>query len=406
MRRLHTALINQGHESQFLVGRSRFPEDHAVHIIWDVVAQYRSLENSLKSRIGNQLEKYHGLHPWANRTNLRIADTALYEWAEVIDLRNLFGGYFNIWSLPELSSSKPVVWRMPDLWGVTGHCAYPYDCQRWKTGCYQCPLLTESGRKIVEPPPTKWDGSRRVWQAKRDLYQRSNLHIIVTTKWMQEQVSQSILSQAKSINVISNGVNLDIYQPIDQQKARLELELPLDEPLLLWAAGGKGNYRKGYHLTVAALEEIQREDQKVPFLVTMGANQGWDQPESLTKVKHLGFIRDPERQALVYAAVDGFICSTLADGQPQTALEALACGTPLIAFDLGPMPGLAIPGETGILAEKSTAGSLRRAINTFLEKEGNFPRMREACRKKAIQEFNLEKQTQKYITLYQNLLHQ
>jgi glycosyltransferase involved in cell wall biosynthesis len=404
MRRLHTALTNQGHESQFLVGRSRFPEDPAVHIIWDVVSQYRSLGNSLKSRIGNQFEKYLGLHSWANRTNLRITDTALYDWAEVIDLRNLFGGFFNLWCFPELSAFKPVVWRMPDLWGVTGHCAYPYDCQRWKTGCYRCPLLTKNGRKIVEPPPTYWDGTRRVWRAKRDLYQQSNLHIIVTTNWMKDQVSQSILNQAKSINVISNGVNLNIYQPIDQQRARSELDLPLDEPLLLWAAGGKGNYRKGYHLTVAALEEIQRNAQKTPFLVTMGANQGWDQPESLKKVKHLGFIRDPQQQALVYSAVDGFICSTLADGQPQTALEALACGTPLIAFDLGPMPELAIPGETGVLAGQSTPDSLQRAIITFLEREEDYPRMREACRTKALQEFDLEKQTQKYIILYQNLL--
>ncbi len=61
------------------------------------------------------LAKYIGINPWANRPALRIAETALSEWADIIDLRNLFGGFFNLWSLPQLSKNKPIVWRMPDL---------------------------------------------------------------------------------------------------------------------------------------------------------------------------------------------------------------------------------------------------------------------------------------------------
>ena len=273
MRRLHSALVEKGHQSQFLVGRSIKPEDPLVHLIWDEIAPYRSLENSIKSRIGNQLERYIGIHPWANRPTLRIAETGLYDWADIIDLRNLFGGFFNLWSLPDISEHKPVVWRMPDLWAVTGHCAYPYDCSRWKTGCYQCPLLTREGRGIVEPTPTIWDGTRRVWNAKKDIYKRSKLHIIVTTTWMQKQVSQSILGDVSSISVISNGVNLEIFKPTTKKDARQQLGLDPDENVLLWAAGGKGNYRKGYHLAVAALEEIQAGGKNVPTFITMGGKR-------------------------------------------------------------------------------------------------------------------------------------
>jgi glycosyltransferase involved in cell wall biosynthesis len=404
MRRFHGALKEKNHQSQFLVGRSKFPEDPLVHLIWDEVLPYRSLENSLKSRIGNQIEKYLGIHPWANRTTLGVVNTSLYQWADIIDLRNLFGGFFNLWSLPSLTAGKPVVWRLPDLWALTGHCAYPYDCQRWKTGCYACPLLTREGRKMVEPKPTVWDGSRRVWKAKKELYRKSKLHIIVTTNWMRDNVKQSILGDALSINVISNGVNLKKYQPISRKEARSRLELPQDERMLLWAAGGKGNYRKGYHLAVEALEQLNSKGDLSPMLLTMGGEEGWKSPVTLPRIQHFGYVRDAEKQALIYAAADGFICSTLADGQPQTALESLACGTPIIAFDIGPMPDLAITGETGYLAPETTATALREVIETFLLEFDQYPSIRENCRAQAVEKYDLNKQTEKYVHLYEEVL--
>ena len=109
MRRLHSALVEKGHQSQFLVGRSIAPEDPEVHLIWDEIASYQTLINRIQSRIGNQFARYYGINPWASRPALKVAETAIYDWADIIDLRNLFGGFFNLWSLPRLSKNKPVV---------------------------------------------------------------------------------------------------------------------------------------------------------------------------------------------------------------------------------------------------------------------------------------------------------
>jgi glycosyltransferase involved in cell wall biosynthesis len=406
MRRLHHALLEKGHLSQFLVSRSISPEDPLVHLIWEEVAKFTTPVNSLKSRIGNLLEKYIGLHPWSNQNNLRIPDTELFQWTDIIDLRNLFGSYFNLWGLPEISAAKPVVWRMPDLWAVTGHCAYPYDCMRWKTGCYSCPLLTPAGRQIVEPNPTILDGTRRVWYAKRDIYNRSRLHVIVTTEWMRKQVSQSILQNALTIDVISNGVNLDVFRPHDRLAARRKLSLDPEEKILLWAAGGKGNYRKGYHLAYRALEILQTVSPPAPLLITMGGEQGWDHPETLSRIQHYGFVEEAEKQALIYAAADGFLCTTLADGQPQTALESIACGTPVIAFDIGPMPGLALEGQTGMIVSPTSSEALALQIRNHLMVENNLKPLRENCRKYAQQNFDLEVQTDRYVSLYEQILHE
>jgi glycosyltransferase involved in cell wall biosynthesis len=404
MGRLHSALVKKGHQSQFLVGRSKYPEDPNVHLIWDEVSNYRSLGGSILSRIGNQYEKYLGMHSWANRSTLKLSETSLFKWADIIDLRNLFGGFLNLWGLPEMTNVKPVVWRMPDLWAVTGHCAYPYDCQRWITGCFDCPLFSPEGRKIIEPNPTIWDGTQRVWKSKRELYLKSRLHIIVTTEWMRNQVKQSILGNALSINVISNGVDLEIYKPRSRGEARKALDLPQNVPILLWSAGSRGNFRKGYHLVVKALERMQTGTDKMPFLVTMGGAKGWDQPETIQNVRHLGYVRNPKQQSLVYAASDVFLCPTLADGQPQTALESLACGIPIIAFDLGPMPDLAINGKTGFLVPQQTAENLQLVIEDFLERREDYSSYGENCRREAQQKYDLEKQTEKYIELYEAVL--
>ena len=406
MQRLHTALKNQGHESKFLVSRSRFPEDPAVHLIWNEIKSIQSFSDRVKSRIGNQIEKWIGFHPWSNTATLRIHQTPLIAWADVIDLRNLFGGFINLGMLPELSREKTLVWRMPDLWAATGHCAYPYDCERWITGCYDCPLLTTAGRKKVEPPATVLDGSNWVWKNKQDIYARSRIHIIVTTEWMRSQVSKSILKNALSIHVISNGVNLNIFKPAERDIARRKLDLPPDKKILLWAAGGLGNYRKGYHLAVKAMETIQAEVDPPPLFLTMAGEEGWDKPDQLKDVRHLGYIKEAEKQALVYSAADGFICSTLADGQPQTALESIACGTPVIAFDLGPMPELVIPGKTGYLAGQPTAEALQETIQDVLADEPNQAKLHENCRQKALREFDLDEQTRKYIEVYQELFAQ
>lgn len=404
MGRLSTALKDKGHQSQMLVGRSINAHDPDIHLIWDEVKQYRNLPESLQSRIGNQIEKYVGIHPWANRLNLRITDTALYEWADLIDLRNLFGGFFNLWSLPNLTSGKPVVWRLPDLWALTGHCAYPYDCERWITGCYKCPLLTKEGRKIVEPPPTIWDGSKRIWRAKKDIYKEAPLHVVVTTKWMQEQVSRSILAGALSINVISNGVNLDIFHPIDKKQARSQLGLPSDEKVLLWAGHRKGAYRKGFRLANKAMEIIQERDPKKAKFITMGESKRWKEPERLKNFKHFGFVEDPDKQALVYAAADVFLCTTLADGQPQTALESMACGTPVIAFDIGPMPEEVIEAKTGFIVPDQDPHALVSVIENFLNNEEQVPGLKENCRKQAQEKYSLDKQSNEYISLYEKVL--
>jgi len=105
MQRLHDSLIRKNHESQFLVGRSKCPENPDVHLIWDEITFLQSKKNRILSRAGNKFEKYFGINSWANRPAKYLAESDIIRWADIIDLRNLFGGFFNLWSLPSITQS-------------------------------------------------------------------------------------------------------------------------------------------------------------------------------------------------------------------------------------------------------------------------------------------------------------
>ncbi len=404
MQRLHEQLLAEGHESKFLVGRGEFEDLPEVDLVANVVSKYSTVWDGLLSNIGNRIKDLWGMHPWAYRPTLKLPRSEIYDWAEIIDLRNLFGGFFNLWVLPALTTSKPVVWRLPDMWALTGHCAYPYDCQRWISGCYDCPLLTDEGRKIVEPGPTKWDGTSRVWRAKKEIYGRSKLHIVITTQWMKENVENSILGNALSIHVISNGVDLDTYQPYDRDKVRRELDLPIDRDILLFSASDLANYRKGYAYAAEAVGQLQGLMEAPPMLITMGNTKGVDENPPRSMIRHFGFVRDAVTQAKIYAAADLYLCTTLADAQPQTALESIACGTPVVAFDVGPMADIVGDNEHGLIAAEIDSISLRETIENALNQPGRVSEMGGNCRRKAIRDFDIVTQTQKYVDLYQQIL--
>ena len=152
------------------------------------------------------------------------------------------------------------------------------------------------------------------------------------------------------------------------------------------------------------MELIQEKKSDVPMLITMGSQERWTNPDKLKKAHHFEYVREPEKQALIYSAADAFLCTSLAEGQPQTALESMACGTPVIAFDLGPMPEEVIDGKTGIIVQSPDAEALVGGIERFLDNEDLQPIFQKNCRQQALEKYDLDIQTEKYISLYEEIL--
>ena len=149
--------------------------------------------------------------------------------------------------------------------------------------------------------------------------------------------------------------------------ARLAFNLPQGKRLISFGAlGGAAEKRKGFAFLRRALQGIQPSDNI--DVVVFGGETDTDSDLPMP-AHHIGVLHDEVSLCLLYAACDAFILPTLQDNLPNTLLEALACGTPCVAFDVGGISDLVRHGETGFLAKAKDADDLRRAINWTLAQD-------------------------------------
>lgn len=398
MYRLHGELRRLGHQSQLLVGHQTTPGPD-IDYISRQARHFRTMSDKVLDRIGILLEGKLGVDIWAYRNSWHISQISAFRNADVVNLHNIHGDYFNFRALPEMGRHKPIVWTLHDMWAMTGHCAYVYDCERWRTGCYACPLLKEPGRKIVEPPPMPIDRTRSIWRAKRDVYQQMQLHIITPSQWLASLVRESILSSAVSVQCIPNGIDLDVFRPMDREIARQVLDLPVDSRIIFFSAHGVMHGRKGFLYFLRALESLQ--EPRSIWLLVSGGKVELDEQATRFKVRQLGSLRDEHLQRLAFTAADVFVFPTLADNQPLVLLEALACGTPVISFDVDGIPEIIRHMETGYLARYKDVNDLSQGIQMLLKNDDLRRRMRLRCRKMAEKEYSLELQARRYVALYE-----
>jgi glycosyltransferase involved in cell wall biosynthesis len=381
---LHQVLRAAQVDSHLWVG-----EVHSGHPHITPVQRWTWIENQL-SRLNRRVS--------LNYVNLissfKLDQQACYQAADVLNLHNLHTGYFNYLALPGLTQQKPTVWTLHDMWSFTGHCAYSYDCDRWKIGCGACPYPQEY-------PEIEFDSSGWEWRLKRWVYQRSPLEIITPSQWLADQVRQSILAPC-TVTVIPNSVDLEQYQPLNPEHCRELLGIPKTASVLLFAVENLGNRRKGGDLLQAALAQLDEQTRSNLVLLTFGqGGESLSQGLNLPMV-HLGYVQNARLKAIAYSAADLYLLPTRADNYPLAIQESFACGTPVVSFAVGGVPELVQPGKTGYLAPPEQVAEFRRGITTLLGQD--LQAYRQACRDFAEQHFQPTHQAQRYLDRYHHAL--
>lgn len=250
----------------------------------------------------------------------------------VIHLHNIHGGYFNFLDLPQLSKIAPLVWTLHDMWSFTGHCGAPLDCTRWLIGCGYCPYPE------VYPRINK-DRTNELHKIKKSLYSKININLVVPSIFLLNQVKKSILSHS-NVRVIPNGIDTTIFSPGSKQDSRMMLGLPLNKKLILFVAdGGLSNKFKGGELIKNALAGWPFGEALL-VIVGNGNRRYFD-----GRVFWFPYETDLDKMKHFYRACDIFINPSLGDVFSLVTAEAVACGTPVVAFSTGGIPE--ILQETG-----------------------------------------------------------
>lgn len=392
--RIHTELRRLGWRSRMLVARKQ-TEDSDVAPVWG------TLPGRLMDRTCGRIAEALGLSDVFYPSSLRLLGHPWLREADIVQLYNLHGGYFSFMSVKGLSRRRPVVWRLDDMWALTGHCGYSYECTRWRTGCGSCPYLSES-------PAVQRDTTALLWRMKARAYQGARLTLVAPSRWMADLARESPLLQRFPVHIIPYGVDLDVFHPIPKTTAREQLGLPRDGYLILFSARALSERRKGasvLHQALTALSTPLR--QKTTLLMVGDDPPTWPQRESLQlKMKALGFLSDDRLLAAAYSAADVFVLPTLADNLPNGLIESMACGTPAVTFNVGGCPEVIRHMETGYLASAGSAADLSKGLQLLLTDNRLRERMALTCRRTAEQEYSLERQVTEYLNLYRDLYAQ
>lgn len=288
----------------------------------------------------------------------------------------------------------PIVWTLHDMNPFTGGCHFDGGCGRYRERCGACPQI---GSTDVN------DFSALIWQRKNRAFatsRSSSMHFVAPSRWLAAEAQTSALLTHFPVTVIPYGVDTESFQPRDRRVSRQLFGISPSAKVVLFVADWAGEKRKGLDLLMAAVNGID----DLPELSVLAIGRDNARHEFGTRLIAIEQIRDELTMSLAYSAADLIVIPSLQDNLPNTALEALACGIPTVAFAVGGLTDVVREGETGILLQPGNAHALRSAIVELLRNTDRLTYMAESCRRYALAEYKLEVQARRYTSLYESLM--
>lgn len=324
---------------------------------------------------------------------------------DIVHCYNLHGGYFDLRILPAMSRRVPLVLDLRDAWLLSGHCSHSLACDRWKSGCGQCPDLNLY-------PSIRRDGSAFNWGRKQRIFSRSRLHVASPSHWMMQKVRESMLGpHVQETRVVPTGVDLAIFSPGDKEQSRRQLNIPLDAKVLLFVAYAvRRNYWKDFQTLATAFRLVRERVGQKLLLVGLGEQTPSDGEQDVD-VRFVPHQKNPAEVAKYYQAADVYVHAAVVDTFPRSVVEALACGTPVIGTRVGGIAeqirDLDEAGQaaaTGALVPAADAEALAQAAERFLTDEPLRQQLSRNAAADARNRFDLEKQADCYLSWYDALI--
>jgi glycosyltransferase involved in cell wall biosynthesis len=281
------------------------------------------------------------------------------------------------------------VWTLHDCWPLTGHCTYfdHVQCDRWKTGCFSCP------QKKEYPSSYFRDNSKQNYLRKKQLFTGiEQMQLVTPSRWLAGIVKQSFLAEYP-VQVINNGVNLEVFHPMEISVVRDKYQL--DGKKIILGVAGIWNERKGLRYFTALNKLLKGNEQIV--LIGLTKQQINHLPPGI-----LGLGRTESVQELAgwYSAADVFVNPSSEETFGLTTAEALACGTPVIILDATASPELISPG-TGTIVPKDDLRKMADAVTEILHKGKDFYQANCVARARAF--YDSSERYQEYLSLYRRL---
>lgn len=314
-----------------------------------------------------------------------ITRTKAFKDADVIHLHWINQGFLSLDTIGKiLRSGKRILWTMHDQWPLTAICHYSEECLLYQSRCEQCPLCPALARSV--------------FSKKERIYRQGKITFIGCSEWIANLARHSTLSKGHEVLSIPNPIDTELFHPQDRDVARDQLMLPIGTPLILFACQKVTDKRKGIeflidaalHLEGITIVLVGKNTEEVAELL----------PASVSTIS-MGTIHDVRQMATLYAAVDAFVTPSLQDNLPNTIMEAMACGTPCVGFNVGGIPEMIDHKVNGYVAQYCDAYDLAQGIHYVLNPD-NAPTLAQSARTKVMQHYSEEVIAKKVIKILKN----
>ncbi|MHB8277837.1 MAG: glycosyltransferase family 4 protein, partial [Candidatus Humimicrobiaceae bacterium] len=276
---------------------------------------------------------------------------------DIVNLNWVGRGFLPIAELPKIK--YPIIWTFHDMWGFTGGCHYAFECKKYKDSCGNCPQLGSNKENDI---------SRKIWGKKKKFWKNLNITIVSPSRWLADCARESSLFGNTRIEVIPYVIDTEIFKPIDKEIARYILNIPKNKKIILFGGlSATSDKRKGFQYLIPALKELEKDklNQQSQILI-FGALKPKNNIEINYDTRYLGFVYDDITLSIIYSAADVFVMPSIQDNFPNTVLESLACGTPVVGFSIGGNPDMIEHKKNGYLVKPFEIDDLVEGIKWVL----------------------------------------
>ena len=387
--RLHQGLLKNRVDSQFLFKYGNI--DNQTFIKYP-------LSYGLINKVENKYKKYL-LNKYPNRTETRFSienhfgNVSDYINAMDIDIVHLHW-VNNFLRVEDISNiNKPIVWSLHDMNPFTGGCHYDEECEGYMSNCGTCRVLSEN---------KACNRSYNALLKKETLWLKQDITVNGLSKWLAECAKSSRLFSNRTIVNIPNPIDLECFNVIDKVTARDRLSLPLNKKIILFGAWGvNSDPRKGFSYFKKAISKMNLKKDELVILLL--GNPPIDEANNEFDIISLGFVSSNKKLNLIYSAVDVFISPSKQENLSNMILESLACGTPVVAFNIGGNSDMIVHKNNGFLANAFDEKSLAEGLDWTLEDEIRIRHLSINSRQSVANKFDLNTVITKYIELYMKI---
>jgi len=295
---------------------------------------------------------------------------------DVIWLYHIHGGFVHEYWLLDYAKKKAkwTLYSMADEYPLLGKCCYSYDCTKYQeqTGCHHCPQLRESPRSLI------FDNSGYHFRKKQQAYAGFDNLTFLSAPYVVEKAKGSQLLKDKEFYTTDTHVDIaGVYYPRDPAAIRAELGIPEDRKVMIICAPLDVEY-KGVKYFLEAARKCEGDG-----IVFVNVAYGGDPALCPSNYIPLPYVNDQNRLCELLSLADAYVCTSIADAQPNACLNALGCGTPVIGFNVSGVPYVA-PNEFGTFVKPFDVDQLAEAIRNHPRKT---PETVAACHAYALARF-------------------